>query len=90
MGLLPLTYRRPVYVNNLATDSSSNVSDSGDEKQSSTSESLRSGKSGTLPGIPESLTFDKIISGGTCPVGNAVLVLSKLFFLTDVAAMHCA
>ncbi|TDZ46843.1 hypothetical protein CTRI78_v008927 [Colletotrichum trifolii] len=68
MGLLPLTYRRPVYVNGSSfQQSSSDVSDSGDEKASNTSSSLRSGKSGTPAGIPESLTFDKIINGGTCP-----------------------
>ncbi|WYZ45613.1 hypothetical protein EsH8_VIII_000929 [Colletotrichum jinshuiense] len=85
MGLLPLTYRRPVYVNNLATDSSSNVSDSGDEKQSSTSESLRSGKSGTLPGIPESLTFDKIISGGTCPPCTVRDFMNYLIYIEHAA-----
>lgn len=71
MGLLPLTYRRPVYVSKTssARESTSDVSDSGDEKQSNTSSSLRSGSSGKLQGIPESLTFDKIINGGTCPVG---------------------
>ncbi|KAK1992995.1 hypothetical protein LX36DRAFT_714958 [Colletotrichum falcatum] len=67
MGLLPLTYRRPVYVNSSADESSSDVSDSGDEKRSSVSSSMRSGKCGNIPGIPESLTFDKIITGGTCP-----------------------
>jgi len=67
MGLLPLTYRRPVYVNDSASESSSDVSDSGDEKHNRNSLSLRSGNAGTMPGIPESLTFDKIINGGTCP-----------------------
>lgn len=71
MGLLPLTYRRPVYVNTASVNgSSSDVSDSGsgDEKGSTTSSSLKSGKSSTPAGIPESLAFDKIINGGTCPV----------------------
>ncbi|KAK2041466.1 hypothetical protein LZ31DRAFT_577651 [Colletotrichum somersetense] len=67
MGLLPLTYRRPTYVSDSASEISSDVSDSGDEKQSRTSSSLRYGNAGTIPGIPDSLTFDKIINGGTCP-----------------------
>ncbi|KAK1967740.1 hypothetical protein LY78DRAFT_480308 [Colletotrichum sublineola] len=67
MGLLPLTYRRPVYVHDSAGESSSDVSDSGDEKRSTTSSSLHIRRSSTIPGIPESLTFDKIINGGTCP-----------------------
>ncbi|KAF9871902.1 hypothetical protein CkaCkLH20_10534 [Colletotrichum karsti] len=68
MGLLPLSYRRPVYVNSVSVNgSSSDVSDSGDEKGSTTSSSLKSGKSTTPAGIPESLAFDKIINGGTCP-----------------------
>ncbi|KAF0316808.1 hypothetical protein GQ607_015936 [Colletotrichum asianum] len=68
MGLLPLSYRRPVYVTGTSVHgSSSDVSDSGDEKGSSTTSSLKSGKSSTPAGIPESLAFDKIINGGTCP-----------------------
>ncbi|KAL0938003.1 uncharacterized protein CTRU02_207734 [Colletotrichum truncatum] len=70
MGLLPLTYRRPVYVNGSTfQQSSSDVSENGstDEKVSNASSSMRSGKSGTPSGIPESLAFDKIIDGGTCP-----------------------
>ncbi|KAF6827067.1 hypothetical protein CPLU01_09331 [Colletotrichum plurivorum] len=73
MGLLSLSYRRPVYVNNSAfQQSTSDVSESGnrsggDEKGSNASSSLRSGKSGPPAGIPESLAFDKIINGGTCP-----------------------
>ncbi|KAK2764658.1 hypothetical protein CKAH01_04823 [Colletotrichum kahawae] len=68
MGLLSLSYRRPVYVTGTSVHgSSSDVSDSGDEKGSSTTSSLKSGKSSTPAGIPESLAFDKIINGGTCP-----------------------
>ncbi|KAF5512481.1 hypothetical protein CGCA056_v012567 [Colletotrichum aenigma] len=68
MGLLPLSYRRPVYVTGTSVHgSTSDVSDSGDEKGSTTTSSLKSGKSSTPAGIPESLAFDKIINGGTCP-----------------------
>lgn len=39
-----------------------------------------------IRGIPDSLSFDKIISGGTCPVGDGSLVLlardtPRAFFL---------
>ncbi|OLN86138.1 hypothetical protein CCHL11_05296 [Colletotrichum chlorophyti] len=85
MGLLPLNYRRPVYVNNSAGESSSDVSDSGDEKQSSTSSSLRYGKSGTPAGIPESLTFDKIINGGTCPPCTVRDFMNYLIYIEHAA-----
>ncbi|KAI0803560.1 hypothetical protein GGR55DRAFT_691605 [Xylaria sp. FL0064] len=63
MGLLPLSYRRPSHVskNELRrSDSSSQF----DEKADG---SLKSGHSGASLGIPEALTFDNIINGGTCP-----------------------
>ncbi|GKT95270.1 regulator of G protein signaling superfamily [Colletotrichum tofieldiae] len=85
MGLLPLTYRRPVYVTNSAGESSSDVSDSGDEKQSTTSSSLRSGKSGTPQGIPESLAFDKIINGGTCPPCTVRDFMNYLIYIEHAA-----
>ncbi|KAK5174884.1 uncharacterized protein LTR77_000020 [Saxophila tyrrhenica] len=56
-----LTYRRPSHV------SSSGDSLSGEEKQKSVNESLSSGSSGMSHGIPEALSFDRIMSGGTCP-----------------------
>jgi len=56
-----LTYRRP------SRATSSNNSISGDEKQSSINESITSGSSCMSNGIPEALSFDRIISGGTCP-----------------------
>lgn len=59
-----LTYRRP----SRATSSSSRASLNGDEKQKSINESIESGQSGMSHGIPAALSFDRIISGGTCPV----------------------
>ncbi|KAK1500916.1 hypothetical protein CTAM01_06368 [Colletotrichum tamarilloi] len=87
MGLLPLTYRRPVYVSNTssARGSTSDVSDSGNEKQSNTSSSLRSGNSGKLQGIPESLTFDKIINGGTCPPCTVRDFMNYLIYIEHAA-----
>ncbi|KAK6437152.1 hypothetical protein LTR95_006647, partial [Oleoguttula sp. CCFEE 5521] len=55
-----LTYRRPSHV-----PSSSSSSINSDEKQRRSS--LESGSSGLSTGIPEALSFDKIISGGVCP-----------------------
>nr|OQO23857.1 hypothetical protein B0A51_08256 [Rachicladosporium sp. CCFEE 5018] len=55
-----LTYRRPSH---FASSSSSSID--GDEKQRRSS--LESGSSGLSAGIPEALSFDKIISGGVCP-----------------------
>ena len=57
--VLPLSYRRPAYV-----DSSRN---SIDTEKSGKQESISS-TSSCAYGIPEALSFDKIINGGTCPV----------------------
>lgn len=64
MGLLPLTYRRPEYVDKHEF----RRSESGAESDEGRSVSLESGRSGTSSGIPNALTFDKIMNGGTCPV----------------------
>lgn len=68
MGLLKLTYTRPKHVDqqtwrNSIHSENSTVSDT--EKSDG---SIRSGQSGQSSGIPESLAFDKIMNGGTCPV----------------------
>ncbi|EXJ77993.1 hypothetical protein A1O3_09152 [Capronia epimyces CBS 606.96] len=56
--VLSLTYRRPAYVSPSRT--------SLDSETSGRVESINSNSSGPY-GIPEALSFDKIISGGTCP-----------------------
>ncbi|KAF2098009.1 hypothetical protein NA57DRAFT_66491 [Rhizodiscina lignyota] len=56
-----LTYRRPAY------HTASSASLSGLEKQQSIDESVNSGSSGMSHGIPEALSFDRIIAGGVCP-----------------------
>jgi hypothetical protein len=56
-----LAYRRPSRV-------SSRESLSGAEKQKSIDESIKSGSSGMSHGIPDALSFDRIIAGGVCPV----------------------
>ncbi|POS75587.1 hypothetical protein DHEL01_v206026 [Diaporthe helianthi] len=55
MGLLGLGYRRPARV------------DSPRQPVASSDDSVQSGSSGSSAGIPVALTFDKIITGGTCP-----------------------
>ncbi|KAI9774436.1 MAG: hypothetical protein M1835_006046 [Candelina submexicana] len=57
-----LTYRRPTYVPRADTNRSTSVSD---EKDSSDG-SIHSGHS-SIAGIPEALSFDRVITGGTCP-----------------------
>ncbi|KAI1323939.1 hypothetical protein F5Y16DRAFT_382347 [Xylariaceae sp. FL0255] len=64
MGLLPLNYRRPEYVDDEKMGWRGRNGSSFDEKSAS---SLKSGQSGTASGIPDALAFDKIINGGTCP-----------------------
>lgn len=59
--LLPLTYTRPKHV-----EKNPRNRDSFHEQDASEG-SVRSGNSGSSAGIPDSLAFDKIISGGTCP-----------------------
>jgi hypothetical protein len=59
-----LAYRRPERVSR----PSSAASISGETKQKSIQDSVHSGSSGMSHGIPEALSFDKIISGGVCPV----------------------
>ena len=57
-----LTYRRPVQIN------SSHSSFNGDEKPGSIGDSIDSGSTTIAAGIPDALSFDRVISGGTCPV----------------------
>jgi hypothetical protein len=77
----PLTYRRPERV----SPASSAASISGETKQKSLHDSTHSGSSGMSHGIPEALSFDRIISGGVCPVCQSflgpspILVTNPLF-----------
>lgn len=61
--VLSLSYRRPAYIND--DDCRASIS----TEKSSPGESIRSGSSCAY-GIPEALSFDKIVSGGTCPVSR--------------------
>ncbi|KAH7392527.1 hypothetical protein BKA66DRAFT_510104 [Pyrenochaeta sp. MPI-SDFR-AT-0127] len=59
----PISYRRPERISR----PSSAASVSGEHKQKSIQESIRSASSGMSHGIPDALSFDRIISGGVCP-----------------------
>jgi hypothetical protein len=78
MGLLPLNYRRPDYVGKGDFIRSEGSVDFDNKSK----ESLRSGRSGASSGIPDALTFDRIINGGTCPVsfheGRCTYMVSNL------------
>ena len=60
MGLLSLSYTRPKHVDRKGSGSLSDAESQGSQE---------SGRSGYSSGIPDSLAFDNIMSGGTCPVG---------------------
>lgn len=62
MESVSLTYRRPSYVESIRRKDSSLSSEY--EK-----DSLRSGVSGVSKGIPDALSFEKILRGETCAVG---------------------
>lgn len=61
--VLSLNYRRPAQVD------SSRTSIQTEKTEQSQGESVSSASSCPY-GIPEALSFEKIISGGTCPVGS--------------------
>ncbi|KAI0913027.1 hypothetical protein F4824DRAFT_483484 [Ustulina deusta] len=63
MGLPSLNYRRPNYVSKDDVRRNEN----GVQFDETVDASLRSGRSGAPPGIPDALAFDKILHGGTCP-----------------------
>lgn len=78
-----LTYRRPAHV------ASSNASVNGEEKSRSIGGASQS--SGMSLGIPDALSFERIISGGTCPVYKATFHPTPSGVqvgLTAAAAMH--
>ena len=62
-----INYRRPAYVD------SARASFQGDEKPKSIGGSTLNsqGSAGPIQGIPEALSFDRIMAGGTCPVSES-------------------
>ncbi|EYB26408.1 hypothetical protein FG05_08679 [Fusarium graminearum] len=86
MGLLPLTYTRPKRVDQRSYRSNS-ASSSGDSLSDGekTDGSVNSGFSGYSSGIPNSLAFDKIIDGGTCPPVTVRDFMSYLIYVEHAA-----
>ncbi|KAK4991263.1 hypothetical protein LTR66_006595 [Elasticomyces elasticus] len=74
-----LSYRRPSFV------SSSRDSMSGTEKQKSINDSINSCTSGASRGIPEALSFDRIVAGGTCPPCTVRDFLNYLKYIEHAA-----
>lgn len=66
MGLLPLNYRRPALVrDNGQSSSTSSASSNNSGARTGSADSMTSG---TSAGIPNALSFNRIMDGGTCPV----------------------
>jgi hypothetical protein len=84
MGLLPLTYTRPKHVDQQTWRTSTQSEHSAVSDNEKSDGSIKSGQSGQSSGIPESLAFDKIMNGGTCPVSFvSSTVLLRPFTNTD-------
>jgi hypothetical protein len=71
-----LAYRRPQRQARASTESVT-----GEHKQLSIRESVRTGSSGMSHGIPEALSFDRIIAGGVCPVSLTITFITCRPFL---------
>jgi hypothetical protein len=78
----PLDYTRPKYVSAEETFPD-NSSTSGDEKRDSSFSSHNGGYT-AIAGIPEELSFDRIITGGTCPVSSLSLPPTRSFSMKFV------
>ncbi|KAM0356046.1 hypothetical protein ACHAPU_000439 [Fusarium lateritium] len=92
MGLLPLTYTRPKHVdqqsfpsNTTRTGSTASSVRNSFSDTEKTDGSVKSGFSGYSSGIPDSLTFEKIINGGTCPPMTVRDFMSYLIYVEHAA-----
>ncbi|KAF5621774.1 hypothetical protein F52700_10646 [Fusarium sp. NRRL 52700] len=65
MGLLSLSYTRPKYVSRQSLRNSTSSDSLSDAEKSDATDNSSSSRSSV--GIPDSLSFDRIIGGGTCP-----------------------
>ncbi|KAI0423090.1 hypothetical protein F5X98DRAFT_360187 [Xylaria grammica] len=81
MGLLPLNYRRPDHV----SDEDVRRNETSVECDEKADASLKSGYSGTSPGIPDALTFDRILNGGTCPPCTVRDFMNYLIYIEHAA-----
>ncbi|MCJ1360753.1 MAG: hypothetical protein MMC33_010762 [Icmadophila ericetorum] len=72
-----LTYRRPVHVTQLSFD--------GSEKPKSLTDSVDIGRASIPAGIPDALSFDRVISGGTCPPCTTRDFMNYLIYIERAA-----
>ncbi|KAI9670890.1 MAG: hypothetical protein M1817_003775 [Caeruleum heppii] len=72
-----VNYRRPAYVESSRSSSTS--------ERKSLNGSLESGTSGMSRGIPDALSFDRIISGGTCPPCTTRDFMNYLIYIEHAA-----
>ncbi|KAF7548092.1 hypothetical protein G7Z17_g7294 [Cylindrodendrum hubeiense] len=84
MGLMPLTYTRPKHVDRDSWNSSASGDSSFSDNEKSDG-SVKSGVSGHSAGIPDSLAFDKIINGGTCPPMTVRDFMTYLIYVEHAA-----
>ncbi|KAH6888084.1 hypothetical protein B0T10DRAFT_67513 [Thelonectria olida] len=85
MGLLPLTYTRPKHVDQQAWRSGTQNENSAVSDNEKSDGSIKSGQSGQSSGIPESLAFDKIMNGGTCPPMTVRDFMTYLIYVEHAA-----
>lgn len=78
-----LAYRRPPHVD------SSRSSINEEAKTRSIVGSVHSGSSGMSFGIPNALSFDNIITGGTCPVSSSLVKKSRQDDGADIGIQPC-
>ncbi|KEY68669.1 hypothetical protein S7711_00545 [Stachybotrys chartarum IBT 7711] len=78
---LPLTYTRPKHVEQHELQRTESLPSSSEK----TDGSVKSGKSGYSSGIPESLGFDRIINGGTCPPMTVRDFMNYLIYVEHAA-----
>ena len=67
-----LAYRRPPHVE------IDRLSYASEGKPGSSSEAHSFSHSSSSSGIPDALSFDRVISGGTCPVSYSVFLILKI------------
>jgi hypothetical protein len=72
MGLLSLSYTRPKYVSRQSLRNSTSSDSLSDAEKSDATDNSSSSRSSL--GIPDSLSFDSIIGGGTCPVSKSTFL----------------
>jgi hypothetical protein len=77
-----LTYRRPERAGSIRSDMSR------EEKAKSIRESIDSCNSAMSHGIPEALSFDRIIAGGACPVSCLHHVPAAIRLTNSTPALH--